>query len=186
MAGVVDGVMVVTGNSQNSMNKKWKLAFTPCLAGPLSLLFSRFPFARSTAAKLACRGRRRRRRAKKEKSKGRKEFNIKKLSFCVDMKIPRISAPFLRRLFSSLLPPYLLRVYRGSLRLLHLQLRIFIFTAADLSTGCSYCLARPAANRQIRLKDIDLATRAWNVLVRLRRALDQRYLLSHVVAWIMQ
>lgn len=28
----------------------------------------------------------------KEKSKGRKEFNIKKLSFCVDMKIPRISA----------------------------------------------------------------------------------------------
>ena len=31
----------------------------------------------------------------KKKSKGRKEFNIKKLSFCVDMKIPRISAfPF--------------------------------------------------------------------------------------------
>lgn len=72
---------------------------------------------------------------KKEKSKGRKEFNIKKLSFCVDMKIPRISASFLRRLFSSLLPPHLLRVYRGSLRLLHLHLCIFIFTAADSLPG---------------------------------------------------
>jgi len=37
------------------------------LAGPLSLFFSRFPFARSTAAKLVRRGcRRRRRRAKRE------------------------------------------------------------------------------------------------------------------------
>lgn len=66
----------------------------------------------------------------KEKSKGRKEFNIKKLSFCVDMKIPRISASFLRRLFSPLLPSHLLRVYRGSLHLLYL--RIFIFTADSL------------------------------------------------------
>lgn len=131
------------------MNKKWKLAFTRRPA---------FPF-RSFVEGVA---------GKKEKSKGRKEFNIKKLSFCVDMKIPRISASIPRRLFSSLLPPYLLRVYRGSPRLFHL--RVLIFMAADSLPG-DLIVWQDAANRQIRLKDIDLATRARNVFVRLQRAL---------------
>lgn len=39
----------------------------------------------------------------KKKSKTGKEFNIKKLSFCVDMKIPRVSA----FLFSNVCPSYL-------------------------------------------------------------------------------
>lgn len=136
---VVARVMVVTGNSQNPMNKKWKLAFTP-LRGSRRLAFSAFSVSLSLvrvprskfvegAVVIVVGGR------QKEKSKGRKEFNIKKLSFCVDMKIPRISATFLRRLFSSLLPPHLLRVYRGSLRRLHLHLfSFFIFSSLQRQT----------------------------------------------------
>lgn len=133
MAGVVS-IMVVTGNSQNSMNKKWKLAFTPCLAGPLSLCSfpvslslvqrSRSQFVEGTVVV----------GGQKEKSKGRKEFNIKKLSFCVDMKIPRISASsdvcflhsFLRICFA-----YIAVLFA----FLHLHLCIFIFTAADSLPG---------------------------------------------------
>lgn len=48
-----------------------------------------------------------------------------------------------------------------------------------LSTGCSYCLARLAANRQIRLKDIDLKSLEYARSP--PTCSDQRYLLSHVV-----
>lgn len=125
MVDVVFGVIVVTENLQNSMNKKWKLAFTRRPAFP----FRSFDGHEVSSSRASLSSR----RVKKEKSKGRKEFNIKKLSFCVDMKIPRISASFPRRLFSSLLSPYLLRVYRGSPRFLHL--RVLIFTAADSLPG---------------------------------------------------
>lgn len=119
-------------------------------------VYSLFPFARSSRASLSSR------RAKKEKSKGRKEFNIKKLSFCVDMKIPRISASFPRRLFSSLLPLYIAVRLASPLP----PSRPHLYDGR-LSTGWSYCLARRTANRQIRLKNIDLATRARNMFVRL-------------------
>lgn len=167
MAGIVVSIMMVTGNSQNSMNKKWKLAFTPCLAGPLSLLFSHFPFARWTIAKLVRRGRRSSLSAgKKRNQKVGKNLILKNCHSVSIWKFQGYQLPptsvfftpssaFASRIsrFSSPSPPPHLHLYGGR-----------------LSTGCSYCLARSAANRQIRLKDIDLATRAWNVLVRLRRA----------------
>lgn len=166
MAGIVVSIMMVTGNSQNSMNKKWKLAFTPCLAGPLSLPLFPFPFrsfndrevSSSRAPSLSA--------GKKRNQKVGKNLILKNCHSVSIWKFQGYQLPptsvfftpssaFASRIsrFSSPSPPPHLHLYGGR-----------------LSTGCSYCLARSAANRQIRLKDIDLATRAWNVLVRLRRA----------------
>lgn len=85
-------ITIFKGNNEPT-NVRQKLPFTRVATVAL-LLLSRDPCVVELGG----------RRRGKKKSKGRKEFNIKKLSFCVDMKIPRISA-FFRRLFPSPLPP---------------------------------------------------------------------------------
>lgn len=169
------------------MNKKWKLAFTPCLAGPLSLLFSRFPFARSTAAKLVRRGRRRCRRwrAKKRNQKVGKNLILKNCHSVSIWKFQGYQLPF------------------SDVCFLHSFLRICfayiaVLFAFSTSISASSSLRRQTLYRVLllfgktRRQQTNKVKRYWSRDKSLERACspptcsDQRYLLSHVAVWIMQ